>query len=295
MELSPRLAAALKADRIARIVLIRPDRVGDLLWATPALRALRRRFPRAHLAVLASRYAREVVARSPQVDAVWTLDARGLAPRRAWARGRAASALRAEGFDLALAPSRAHVEIARAARVPFIVGTGPGLDAELPDPWPGHEAERDLALARALGAEPEPPRFDFPIRDDEHRWADEYLAGLGVQDGTPLLGIHPGCQRWVRKPWRGLAGGSTHRWKLWPPERHAALARRFVERTGGRVLVTGLPAEAPLMDAVVRAGGPGVLPAWEAESLGRLAALLTRLDVLVSGDTGPMHLATAVG
>src|SRR5262249_38606372 len=119
---------------------------------------------------------------------------------------------------------------------------------------------------------------DASLRCPEE-WSRRAAEKLG--DDGPWLGVNPGA-------FYGTA-------KRWIPERYAAVADLVARRTGAKVAIVGGPAERPLGEAVARMTRPPARLLGGETTLGGLVGVLSRLRVLVTNDSGPMHLASALG
>ena len=290
-----------------RILLLRPDHLGDVLLTTPAFAWLRAAQPDAHLTALVGPWAEEVARRNPHLDAVLTLPFPGftrasasslLAPyRQAWA---AARWLRAYRFDAAVVLRFDHwwgALLADLAGIPRRVGyavpeVAPFLTDALPPQPEAHVTRQSLALVEAVGRvgrqgrveagegawRPGEPPTEFPLRDEERAAARTWLQARGVGEDDRLVAVHPG------------AGAAV---KLWTVEGWAQVADALAAER--RVLLTGSPAEAPLTAEVAHTMRRPALDAGGATDLPLLAALLARCDLAVGPDAGALHLATAVG
>jgi ADP-heptose:LPS heptosyltransferase len=143
-----------------------------------------------------------------------------------------------------------------------------------------HEAEFNLDLVRTLGW---PAKLVVPrlrLQPAAVRWARAYLKSQGLGARARLLVVHPGG--------RGSAAN-------WPPASYRALVQRLGAWPQTRVLLTGSLAEQPLLAEVARGVAPTPMVLREGISLPQLAALLAQARVVVSGNTGPMHLAALLG
>lgn len=274
-------------DRPRKVAIVRPARIGDFLLATPAFRSLRAALPGAEVVAIALPQTRDLVARSPHLDRFVAFPGfPGLAdqffdPRRALAFF---AAMQAERFDLAVQLYGSGVYsnpftlmLGARATAGFVrPGDPPGrLDAALPFPEVRREVERPLALTRFLGAPPCGDRVEFPLWPEDEAAAEELLAGAD----RPLIGVHP-------------AGTEAN--KRWPAERFAVVGDALAA-AGARIAVTGTGAEGELVAAVCAAMRSDARPLCGRLSLGGLAGLLAEAALVVSNDTGPLHLAGAVG
>ena len=283
-----------------RVLLFRLERIGDLLMILDALGTVRRRLPDAELHLVVGSWNAELAGLIPAIDHVDTLDVPWLS------RGTAPSALRAvvaqtarwrrHAFDLAInfEPDVRSNALAAASGAPRRAGyAAKGGGALLTDVQPYDPSIHVAANALRLVARALPPAAVGPARaavgaassalripDDARARAARLLAG--VDGGGPLVGLNPGAGRAVKE---------------WPPARFAAVASRLSRQTQPTFVLLGAAAERPLADAVARALPAGVrlINLVGEAPLVDLAAVLDRLALLIVGDTGPMHLAAAVG
>ncbi|WP_433461157.1 glycosyltransferase family 9 protein [Micromonospora sp. CA-248212] len=243
------------------ILVLRALGVGDLVTAVPALRALRAAYPDHELALAAPG------GLAPLVDLVGGVD----------------ELVDTTGLDGPLRPGRAP-EIAVNLH-----GRGPQSHRLLAAARPG----RLVAFANADAGFGDGPRW----RDDEHevdRWC-RLLSWYDIPADRRDLGLRRPDPAGLPVGATLLHPGSTVPAKRWPAERFAALARTLRER-GHRVLVTGSADERGLAERVAEASGlpPAAVLAGRTD-LGALAALVADARLVVSGDTGVAHLATAYG
>jgi len=140
-----------------------------------------------------------------------------------------------------------------------------------------HAVDRVLRVARAVGAPATEPQFNVPIGPEDHDWAREQLAAA---------------------PWPRVILTVGARWltKRWPPEHFAEIGRRVAAEFGATLLAVGSARDRPLVDAVRRHLGPvELLDFCGRTRLKQLAALALECDLMISNDTGPLHLAAAAG
>lgn len=286
----------------SRILLLRLERIGDLLMVRRAIADARRHWPSASIDLAVGSWNAPIAQLIPDVSHVETLDVPWLARG---ARGDRWSALigRARSwrgrYDLVInfepdIRSNALAWLTGApARVGYRSGGGGSLLTAAADYVPEDHVSINARrlVARAAG------------RADEAD-ADILPAGAGRHaDSAGLLAVPAGARAAARQALAGLArplvgvhaaGGRES--KQWHLERFAAAARGIAEASGGTIVLTGGPGDRPLVDRVAAhlAGAP-MANLCGAFDLVDLAALLAELDVLVTGDTGPMHLAAAVG
>lgn len=273
--------------------------LGDILCALPVLRAIRGSFPETRIGwVVDSRFA-DLLSPDPAIDRLhvapvsrWKKLARSPLgwPRLVTERAGLNRELRQARYEVCLDLQGILKSgfIARAARAGRTLHMGSGRIArrrwlfpgERVEPLSPHAVERMLPLAGAIGADIAQPRFDLFIPEDARAYAEALLAGHSFPGKGPVVALNPGA-------------AAAHR--MWPGERFAALARRLSRELDARVVVIGGPSEVALAQGI--AGDSGVEPVCTAgrTSLLELAAVLDRCQVLVTGDTGPQHMAYALG
>lgn len=299
--------------KVRRVLLIRPDHLGDALFMTPALAELRRVLPEAHITLLVGPWAREVVARNPNIDEVQTCAFPGLRRssqgalepyRLLW---RLAGQLRRQQYDLAvvlrpdfwwgvwlmyLAGIPLRLGYADALQTPFLTLTLPAHEHD-------HAVVQNLRLARAAIAlakceqpnqqhpiyelasvTPGQPPMEFVPTDEERTWVQRRLAQAGVVDTAPLVVIHPG------------SGAAV---KLWEPASWAKVADTLIRDYGAQVVLTGVESERKQVEAISAQMQEPVLALVGETDVGTLAALLARANVVLGVDNGPLHLAAAQG
>jgi ADP-heptose:LPS heptosyltransferase len=270
---------------VRRVAVLRCNALGDYLMATPALAALRARFPDAEVTLLGARWHERFLSGRPgAVDRVRVLPrVDGLAgqPRDAPDPGALPAFLSAERYDLAVqlhGGGRASNPLVTALGARRTIGLraadAPPLDANVPYRYYQPEVERFLEVARLAGAD---GPADYPV-----------LAVSGAERGT-ATGLLPG-----RGPWVALHAGATDPRRRWPTARFAALAD-LLAAAGARPVLVGGPGDAAV-SAEVRDAAEGPVPDLTGRTdLGALAAVLERCAVVVANDSGPLHLARAVG
>ena len=270
-----------------RILVVRTDRLGDVILTLPMLPLLREWFPGAFLAMLLNRYTGEIVRGNPSLDTIIWDDVAG----RPAPGGALLRTIRRLHFDTVFLvhPTPRLAWLAVRAGIQERIGTGYRAYSflfnrrvyEHRKDAAYHELEYNLHMLRAVRpgftGEGIVPRFDIRI-DPVVR--GEVRRRLGQEEkGKPLIALHPG------------SGGSAHDW---PAEHFMQLASRIGRGGRFRLAVTGNAAEAELVRLVGEAGNTphrfaGTL------TLPELAALYAESRVVVGNSTGPLHLAAALG
>jgi lipopolysaccharide heptosyltransferase II len=280
-----------------RILAVRLDTLGDVLMTGPALRALGG--AGRSLTLLTSASGARTADLMPEVDDVIVYDApwlKATAPRESSEPDRAmADLLRARRFDAAAiftvatqSPLPAAL-LAHLADIPLRLAhcrENPyGLLSHwVPEPEgpvaERHEVRRQLELVATVGARPVDERLALAIPAAARAQADALLQELGLGEGRPFAVVHPGASAPSRR---------------YPPEGFAAALSALWERHGVTSLLTGSADEEPLTAAVRELATVPAQSLAGRLDLGGLAALLERAPLLISNNTGPVHVAAAVG
>ena len=276
-----------------RILLLRLERIGDLVMVLDAIAMVRSLAPGASIDLVVGSWNRPLADAIPGVN-VETLDVPWMSRQgrgSTWTElVRRARAWRHKDYDLAInfePDIRSNLLLALSGapkRVGFESGGGGAVLTEAISPDPrAHIAENARTLvARAFDATGLTSRTDakLNIPDESRRRAGELLGTPA--GGAPLLGIQPAAGRRIKE---------------WDPVRFAEVGAELARTRGASVVLIGSESDKPVVDAVRAAWPAGVpLSVLPADiDLVLLAAVLERLTLLITGDTGPMHLAAAVG
>ena len=279
-----------RPEAIRRICVLRPLQLGDLICATPALRALRHGFPQAHIDLIGLPWAREFVARcSHLVDGFIAFPGYPGLPEREPDLRRIPSFfadVQALEYDLAVqlhgsgGLTNPITSMLGARRMACFVKHGdwrPEQALAIPYPEGRHEVHRLLALVEALGAPAEGDAVEFPVTHGDHLELAVALEGRDLPRSYAV--VHPGSRAPERR---------------WPVERFAAVADGLA-RMGVHVVLTGSDEEAPLIASLEDAISAPATNLCGRTSIGALAALIARAGLVVSNDTGVSHIAAGVG
>lgn len=280
--------AELGTKAIQRILVVSSTAIGDTLLSTPALRSLRLAYPEARISLLINPAYIEMFRDHPSVDEL-------IPYRRGWL-GFAwlAPRLRLRRFDLVcilhgnepqatplayLSGARFIFKLPNTSRFRFLLTNSSAvLDWESF----GHGIDQRLAVAKLAMGTTTDRRMELPISDAARTQVAEILARENITADTPLIALQAGASTASRR---------------WAPSQFIALAKRLLaERPTARIVLTGSPGERSLTNKI--ANGIGNARVWDAAGkvpVALLPTLVERCALMVSGDTGPMHLAVTVG
>jgi lipopolysaccharide heptosyltransferase II len=283
--------------RCTKLLCIRLDNMGDVLMTTPAIRALKETVPRRTVTLLASPAGAAIARMVPEVDRIVELNA-------PWAKHKAtmthrkllaaAAMLFRQRFDAAVIFTTYSQSPLPAALLCYLAGIRRVLgycrenpysliSDWIPDPEPHelvrHETERQLNLAAATGACTTNARLSLQVPGKALAGARSKLACLGLDPSRPWCIMHPGASEEKR---------------LFQPQRLTQAAAQLM-REGWQVVLTGSPAEREYVGRMHHALNEQTVNAAGSLSVEELAAAITQARVLVSNNTGPVHMAAAAG
>lgn len=275
-----------------RILIIKLGAVGDVIHSLPVARTLRCAFPDCHLAWAVEEKAQAVLTGNPDLSEILLFERRqivkrsGLGVLSKWA-GR----LRAGRFDVVIDLHQLLKTglMALASRAPRRIGFDKWREGNRlfmtetirPDPRHRHAVEKYLSLLSPLGIGEAAWKTEFPVSwlESEDQNAKAFLTQAKLESENGLIAINPGGN-WPSK--------------RWAPERFAEVADELTKTIGAKILVLWGPGERPLAENIARSmTQPAVLS--PPTTLKGLGALLSRCRLLISGDSGPLHLAAALG
>jgi len=269
-----------------RILIVRLSAIGDTIQTMPVACALRERFPQAFLAWAVESRAAALVRGHPALDELIELPRGWLkSPRGVWRLRRRLRAMRFDATVDVQSLTKSAV-LAWLAGAPRRIGFGnPGgrelsqwFNNERVDPKAVHVVDCYLELLRPFGIESPVVRFDVPEREEDRAAADAMLGQLVVEDGFAM--VTPG------------AGWAS---KLWPADRHAAVVRHLHAAWRLPTIVVWAGPSERLLAERIAASAPAAARLAPATTLPQLGSLARRARLFIGSDTGPLHLAAAVG
>jgi len=285
-----------KTSGALRILLIRPDHLGDVLLTTPAIHALRAVCPQAEIHALVGPWSAEILARYAEVDVVLTTDFPGFSRQPGHGRRspyiqavRSALQLRRIRYDCAIILRPDHwwgAMLAWLAGIP--IRTGYDLPDVLPFLTHAVEYRREHVVVQNLRLvehwtgplEAADSIYHFPVEPLDEAYIQGYLQEWGLSPNQTFVCIHPGSGTWA---------------KQWDDEKWADVGDSLQEQLNVTVVLTGSIHELALVRRIIqRMKHPPCVMAGDT-NVGQLAALFRQAAVVLGPDSGPLHLAAAVG
>lgn len=272
-----------------RILIARLDRLGDVVLSTPVIRHMRRLFPDAYIAFMVRPENRDVVESNPDLNEVIYYDKGGSEKSLLGAVKFAVGTLRKKKFDMAIAlhpTARTHIAFFLAG-IPARIGYDRKMGALLTERIKHckqeggmHEALYNFELLEKAGfdvssADPMP----YIVTGDHEKMFADYLQGR-MKIGSNIIAVH--------------AGASCPS-KRWPPERFAEVADALGAKYGADIVIVGGRETEELSKKVLSAMKRKAFDLTGKLGVGALAEILSRSRLFVSNDSGPVHVAVAVG
>lgn len=272
-----------------RILIRSANWVGDAIMSTPALRSVRRGFPRARITLLAKPWVIPVFENSPDIDEIMVYEADG---RHKGPKGllRLAADVHRKSFDTAILMQNAFEAalLAFLARIPQRIGFTTDarslLLTERINTWrplkKGHLIDYYLGLMRGAGIAAQNKKLLIHITPEETAEARQFLTEMGTTNYQWIVGLNPGA-----------AFGTAKRWL---PERYAELGRRFAKEHKALILIFGSSSESLLGSQLATQIGPACVNLSGQTSLRQAMALISLCSLFITNDSGLMHVAAAL-
>jgi len=272
-----------------RFLVVRTDRVGDVVLSLPVLETIKTRFPESHLTMMVSSYTADVVKSNPNLDDLIIDDH---ADRNRGVKGflMLVKEVKAGKFDVGvlLRPTFRLALLLFLAGVRYRIGTGYRFYQMLFNRKVyvhrkrnlRHEADYNLDLLKPLAIEPERIVPKVYLTAEEESFAQQIWNEFEITADDTVVVIHPG------------SGDSSLNL---PAKRFAQVADRLVEELDAKIFLTGTRREEDLIDFIRRSMQHQAADLTGRTNIRKLAAVLKKADVMISNSTGPMHLAAAVG
>lgn len=288
------MAAANFSEKSPRILVIRAGAIGDTLMATPLLRAVRQAYPNAYLGAICSSTAFNVLRCNPHLDEVFPITHRHLPGFLSLEKRRIANHFRSLRLDsiLCLEANDEFTNFAcriGAERIFTYNRSEPCRSIELLE-WDvnEHSIESHLRSAGSVGAESAgiDMEFHYPPEIDRALW--QKLRENEIGESDLVIGIHAG--------WGGRRQHPTDtRLRSWPADRFSEIVRWLKGQFNAKIVLTGAATDRPLNEYIAKSAGVDCLNLAGRFSLLESAALIRRMNLYITIDSGPAHIAAALG
>ena len=275
-----------KASR-KKILIINVNWLGDVIFSTPFIRAVRETYPDSYIAVMAVPRCREVLETNSRINDLILFDEDG---REKGLIGKIcfAGRLKKEKFDMAFILHRSFTRalLTRLAGIKERIGydtKGRGILLTKKLKYPDkelHRVEHFLKLAEAVGADISKKNYEFFITDADRKKAGSLLESLGVSANDRFAVLNPGGN------WNP---------KRWPAESFSSLGDMLADKYGVRIVISGGEKDSRLAEEILGRMKHKAVSVCGKTKIRELAAIFEKAKLIVSGDSGPMHIAVSVG
>lgn len=279
--------ARLKEGIYRRILVVRTDRIGDVLLSTPVLKALREHYPSSYIAMMVAPATRDIVDGNPYLDKVIVFDKDRM--NGFLSTVNFAKKLKRENFDISIV---LHPTV-RVHFLVFLAGIKERIGYDRKAPYflsralphrkhegARHEAEYNFDLLEPLGIYNVQRQLYMPIKEDAARAVDRLLKEAGLADTDTLVAVNP-------------AASCVS--KLWPPAKFAQVIDRLCARPGVKVLIVADTSHRKISEELLGLTHNSPVDFSGRFDLSQLACLFKRCSLVISNDSGPVHMAVAVG
>jgi len=271
-----------------RILIVRTDRIGDVLLSTPVIKALRQKYPQAYISMMVSPYARDIVEDNPYLDEVIVYDKD--IKHKSWMRSfKFAGWLKKRRFDLAviLHPTNRMHLLTFLAGIPERLGYDRKfgflnnlVKEHTKQEGRRHEAEYNLDLLSDLGVSGSARDLFMPIKPESEQWVKDLFTRHDIKETDKLLAINP---------------GASCPSKIWPQANFAQVAEILASRHNFKIIVVAGAKDIPLANMIAQKLGEKALNLSGKTSVSHLASILKRCALFISNDSGPVHIASSLG
>jgi lipopolysaccharide heptosyltransferase II len=268
---------------IENILFIRVDRIGDMVLSTPAFEAIKIKWPKARLTLMASKANAPIVKNNPYVDEVIIYDRFATLPEKI----RILKGLRARHFDLAIDPHDDYEM--KTAWMAWMSGAGHRIgyaaygrevlfNISIPATTVNqHFVDTALALIKHIGVTFDNRHPSINLGEEERLWAKQWVIEKGLRNRM-LVAVHP---------------GAFYETQRWPTEYFADLIRLIREQTKAEVIIFGGPADAAVIEDILSRLYHPVVVSIQSD-IRSFLALLSSCRILVCNNSGPLHCAVAI-
>jgi len=286
-----------------RILLINPFGIGDVLFTTPVIKALRMTYPDSYIGYICNQRAKEILESNPYLDRVLVFEKDDY--RRKWKKSRLSAIrdfnsffqeIKKQRFGVAIDFSLGHQYslCLMLAGVKKRIGfdyrqRGRFLTDRIKiNGYSGkHVVEYYIDLLKHLNLKmDDDTKLEFHVGDKDKLWADKFLETHQLNKGKILIGVIPGG---------GTSWGSKYSYRHWSKENFAELVKKFSAQGNAQVILFGGKSDSRICDYMISNVPKEVLSVCGRTTLRQFAALVSKMDLVICNDGGPLHVAVACG
>lgn len=270
-----------------KILIVNVNWVGDVLFSTPAIRAIRQRYPNAHIACMVVPRCKEVLELNPHLNELIIYDEKS-GYKGLTGKLKLVSELKGRRFDIVFLFHRSLTRTLMVALsgIKERVGVytpkrGFLLTRKIEPQKPGlHKVEQFLNIVKAGDMTSGSRNMELFISQEDEVFASEFLKSRGVRFGEHIIVLNP---------------GGNWNLKRWPAERFAELGDRLAGAYGAKIVITGAEKDVELGNSIYKMMRRKPVVSCGKTTLRQLAALMKCAELVISNDSGPMHIAISQG
>jgi len=276
-----------KINNLKNILIMRTDRIGEVLLSTVSIDVLKKKFPEARTSFVTSEYSKPLIEDRTDIEKIHTVNTFN---KDKWISKAIslANELRKEKYDavIILNPHKILHLAAFLAFIPHRIGYSKKWPFLLNDKTEDnrekgekHEINYTMDLLKALDVDEEPTSPYIQLNTEAIEKVDNLLREKDISLEKPIVGIHP---------------GSSNLAKLWPKDRYIELLRKIAEQTNAAIVLLGGKKEKALSRQIIQESGVNAIDLTGELNLKELAAFIGKTALFIGNDTGPMHMAAAL-
>jgi lipopolysaccharide heptosyltransferase II len=271
------------------ILIVRTDRIGDVVLTTPAIRALRKAYPQARITILVSPLTKNLVDGNPDINEV-LVDNRNKENNGPLGFLRLIRLIKSKDFDLAInfhTKKRTNL-LCFLARIPSRLGYynkkfGFLLTEKIFDVrhlGEKHEAQYCMDVLKSLDIYSDAVEVFVPVHEEEEKWAETFFSEQNLTLDPLVVAVHPGASCPTKK---------------WPAKRFVELIHAMNDKYACSIILVGSNDNSITADEIINLSDMPIIDLTGKTSVGQLASLFKRCHMLISNDSGPVHIADAAG
>jgi len=273
-------------EQIQRILLVKTERIGDLVLTTPAIRAIRQHFPQSNISMIVNSYTREIIENDPNIDEVIVYDAKS-SHRTLKQKIRFIKYLRSRKFDLAIDLGTRNFLLLPVLLIYFskakitlgLNNSGRGFLFNIkvkPYAQPRPLAEEVVSILHPLGINTSDMQPKLYLSEEDKNYSDRLFKEMSIGEKDLLVGIHP---------------GGYFETLHWTREGYAKVADHLIQEHGAKVFLVGGPKDKDLAAKIKDLMENKPINLVSQTSLGQLMALISRCQLFIGGSSGPLNIA----
>jgi len=287
---------------IKKILVVNPFGIGDVLFSTPVLKAIKKKYPDASITYICNRRAEGVLRNNANINDIYIYEKDDY--REIWKKSKIKCVkavyslikkIRNDKYDVMIDMSLGYIYslfLGTLASIPFRIGFNyrdRGMFMSRKVDVDGfkdkHVIEYYLELGKFLGLDPSDKDMELRVLPEDAEWANKFISDRGVAGTDKVCGIVPGC---------GASWGKNAHYRRWSAWKFVELADYLADKHGYKIIILGSRKESSICLKVQSDMKHEAIQACGKTDLAQLAALMDKCDLIITNDGGPLHMAVAL-